>query len=620
MRLRLFVASVIVIIGGLLIVPQFFQHNQTDGTQPKNFDMNAKSTLIEQDVKQTDRLCKKQCSLHFHKVLAKIQADPSKSKKILQDLQTEHPYMLYLQYQGPDQKEEIDSKMDATVWEEAASLIQQAEKALQQDARYESPTFRTNEKSYFVLGQIKYDTNSGKHQLIGVIENSLLDEVQIHQKRNFRVVPYPNENRTRMQTMDAKTKEKASPKNGEEQIGMSHYTIDEIVVKFNFQPSASQLEQIRKDIQAAVPEKQINQTYIFRSEKLSAEEMMEYFKQWDISYAEPHYLYLTNQWSQEERTLAPNDELFDHYQWNLPITATLEGWNLSKGSEDVIVAVIDTGVDMNHSDLQGRMTEGLNIISEGELPQDDVGHGTHVAGVISALVNNNEGVAGMSWYNKVMPIKVLDQTGAGTTYAVAQGIIWAVDQGASVINMSLGNYANAAFLHDAIKYAYERDVVLIAATGNDGISQPGYPAAYPEVLAVSAIDNDQTLASFSNYGDYVDVVAPGVNIASTYTNNRYASLSGTSMASPHVAALAAMIRSINPDLNNEQVIQIIRETAIDLGAKGKDSLYGYGQINVADALAMALGQQDQPNLYLNEKLSWHERMEKTIRRWFNIEV
>src|SRR5690606_7955394 len=196
----------------------------------------------------------------------------------------------------------------------------------------------------------------------------------------------------------------------------------------------------------------------------------------------------------------------------------------------------DTGVQLDHPDLAGGVTEGYNVVGDGP-PDDDVGHGTHVAGVISAAVNNREGVAGMSWYNKVMPIKVLDSSGTGTTYSVAEGLIWAVDHGAKVINMSLGNYASAEFLHDAIRYAYDHDVVLIAASGNDDTDRPGFPAAYPEVSAVAATDANGRKASFSNYGDYIGVAAPGDNIPSTYPGNQYAALSGTSMASPHVAAL-----------------------------------------------------------------------------------
>jgi subtilisin family serine protease len=319
---------------------------------------------------------------------------------------------------------------------------------------------------------------------------------------------------------------------------------------------------------------------------MTTKQLLRHFKnKKEIEFAEPHYIYVTNE---EQVELIPNDELFSDYQWNLPIIHTLEGWKVSRGSEDVIVAVIDTGVDLQHSDLQGHLTEGYNVVNDTGSPADDVGHGTHVAGVIAALVNNQEGIAGMSWHNKIMPVKVLDNTGAGSTYDVARGIIWAVDHGAKVINLSLGNYAEAEFLHDAIRYAYERDVVLVAATGNDNTSDPGYPAAYPEVLAVSATDAAQERAFFSNYGEYIDVVAPGVNIASTYPGNQYAALSGTSMASPHVAALAAMIRSVNPQLSSQEVTDIIRKTASDMGPQGKDDYFGYGQINVQKALEYAI--------------------------------
>jgi len=193
----------------------------------------------------------------------------------------------------------------------------------------------------------------------------------------------------------------------------------------------------------------------------------------------------------------------------------------------------------------------------------------------------------MTWNNPIMPVKVLDASGSGSTYDVAMGIIWAADNGAKVINLSLGNYADAQFLHDAIRYAYDKDVVLVSACGNDNTEQPGYPAAYPEVLAVAATDANRNKASFSNYGDYIDVAAPGVSIASTYPDNQYAALSGTSMASPHVAALAALIRSVNPALTNKEVMDILQQSAEDIGPPGKDIYFGYGQIDVRRALQMA---------------------------------
>jgi subtilisin family serine protease len=256
----------------------------------------------------------------------------------------------------------------------------------------------------------------------------------------------------------------------------------------------------------------------------------------------------------------------------------------------MVVAVVDTGVQSDHPDLKGRLVKGVNIVDPGSPPEDDVGHGTHVAGIIAARVNNREGVAGLTWYTKIMPVKALDSTGAGSTYSVAQGVIWAADHGANVINMSLGNYAEAQFLHDAIKYAHDKGVLVVAASGNDNTDRPGYPAAYPEVLAVAATDPGGGKAEYSNYGDYIDVAAPGTSIASTYPGSRYASLSGTSMASPHVAALASLIQAANPRLSNTEVMDILRHTAQDLGAEGKDNVYGYGQIDIRNALRAASGQ------------------------------
>lgn len=345
---------------------------------------------------------------------------------------------------------------------------------------------------------------------------------------------------------------------------------------------------------------------------------MNYFRKWNVSYSEPHFLYLTNESAVPTPTansITPNDALYRRYQWNLPQIETEAGWNISKGSDQVTVAVIDTGVDLKHPDLKNQLVSGLNVVNKDADPQDDVGHGTHVAGVIGALVNNNLGVAGMSWYNRIMPVKVLDSSGAGSTYAVAQGIIWATDHGAKVINMSLGNYADAEFLHDAIRYAYDRDVVLIAASGNDNTDRPGYPAAYEEVFAVAAADSQKSKASFSNYGDYIDVTAPGVSIASTYLNNQYAALSGTSMASPHVTALAALIRSVNPKLKNTEVMQLMRDTATDLGQAGKDKYFGYGLIDVAAALKAAQPKsvrQEEPTAPNNTTLpnwpGWLQRL------------
>ncbi|MGG6449479.1 S8 family peptidase [Pseudobacillus badius] len=284
----------------------------------------------------------------------------------------------------------------------------------------------------------------------------------------------------------------------------------------------------------------------------------------------------------------PNNLLYrEQYQWNLPIIQAEAGWDITTGDEHIIIAVIDTGVDLDHPDLSGRLTNGYNVLENNDFPDEDSGHGIHVSGIIASETNNQEGIAGITWYNKIMPIKAMGAEGYGTTFDIAKGIIWAVDHGANVINRSLGNYQPSSLLKEAIDYAYNKNVVMISAAGNENTIQPSYPAAYPEVLSVSAVDNTGRRASFSNYGDYIDVSAPGVQITSTYFNQQYAALSGTSMASPHVAGLAGLLLSANPNLTNQEVIDIIKNSAYDLGIPGNDSDFGNGLIDVKNALEAA---------------------------------
>ncbi|PFP16142.1 peptidase S8 [Bacillus sp. AFS073361] len=304
-----------------------------------------------------------------------------------------------------------------------------------------------------------------------------------------------------------------------------------------------------------------------------------------VEFAEPNYLYLQNQIE------LPNDLLYrEQYQWNLSAIQAEAGWDITKGDEHIIIAVIDTGVDLDHPDLRRRLTNGYNVLLNNDFPDDDNGHGTHVSGIIASETNNQEGLAGVTWYNKIMPIKAMNAEGYGTTFDIAKGIFWAVDHGADVINMSLGNYQYSSLLKEAIDYAYNKNVVLIAAAGNENTMQPSYPAAFPKVLSVAAVSYTGQRAPFSNYGDYIDVSAPGVQIPSTYFNQQYASLSGTSMASPHVAGLAGLMLSANPNLTNKEVIDIIKNSAYDLGIPGTDNDFGSGLINVKNGLEAAQNQ------------------------------
>lgn len=173
-----------------------------------------------------------------------------------------------------------------------------------------------------------------------------------------------------------------------------------------------------------------------------------------VEFAE--YLYLQNQIG------LPNDLLYrEQCQWNLSAIQAEAGWDITKGDEHIIIAVIDTGVDLDHPDLRRRITNGYNVLLNNNFPDDDNGHGTHVAGIIASETNNHEGVAGITWYNKIMPIKAMGVEGHGTTFDIAKGIFWAVDHGADVINMSLGNYQHSSLLKGAFDYAYSKNIVIL---------------------------------------------------------------------------------------------------------------------------------------------------------------
>jgi thermitase len=365
------------------------------------------------------------------------------------------------------------------------------------------------------------------------------------------------------------------------QINESHYNKNEVTVKFKQNPTTEVLNSITQEINGSIIRK-LDSTVVFRSNTMETTQLISFFKSKEnVVFAEPNYLYLQNE-------LAPNDLLYqEHYQWNLPAIRTEVGWDVTRGKEDITIAIVDTGVDLNHPDLKGRITEGYNVIEDNNYPDDDNGHGTHVAGIIASETNNEQGVAGITWYNKIMPVKAMGAEGYGTTFDIAKGIVWAADHGADVINLSLGNYQPSSLMEEAVAYAFDKNIVLIAAAGNDNSKQPSFPASYPEVLAVSAVDFNGNRAPFSNYGDYIDIAAPGVQIPSTYFNQQYAALSGTSMASPHVAGLAGLIRSANPNLSNKEVMNIIKSSAYDLGAKGNDIEFGRGLIDVSGALEAA---------------------------------
>lgn len=268
-------------------------------------------------------------------------------------------------------------------------------------------------------------------------------------------------------------------------------------------------------------------------------------------------------------------------------------WNSDTGS-GVKVAVIDTGIDGNHLDLAANLAGGVNFVASGKgAPwariadptrwDDDNGHGTHVAGTIAG-VDNEIGVLGVAPGASLYAVKVLDKTGSGYLSDVISGIEWAINNNMDVINMSLGSSSDVQALHDASDAAFAAGIVVVAAAGNDYGGPVIYPAAYGSVIAVSATDSSNSLAGFSSVGAEVELAAPGVGILSTWNDGYYNTISGTSMAAPHVTGTVALVLSVNPNLTPVEVRTILHDTAEDLGTSGQDSYYGYGLVDAEAAV------------------------------------
>jgi subtilisin family serine protease len=308
-------------------------------------------------------------------------------------------------------------------------------------------------------------------------------------------------------------------------------------------------------------------------------------------------------------TQIPNDTYWSS-QWNMT-AGNLDcpaGWDIATDAT-VTIAVTDSGADLSHPDLSGNLwvnpgeipnngidddgngfiddVNGWDFWNGDDSPDDDFGHGTHVAGIVGARGNNNLDVAGVCWSAPIQVIKVLGSNGIGSWAAVAQGFTYAADNGASVLNASLGGIIGDPALAAAVDYANSLDVVQVAAAGNNGNSTPFFPAAYDHVIAVMATDASQQRLSWSDYGTWCDLCAPGDSILSLWPGGITNWYAGTSMSSPHVAGIAALARTVNPQLDALDTELVIRYSAADLGTPGQDSTYEWGLADLAGALEKA---------------------------------
>jgi thermitase len=284
--------------------------------------------------------------------------------------------------------------------------------------------------------------------------------------------------------------------------------------------------------------------------------------------------------------VTPNDPLLKS-QWGWFDVYADRAYNTSYHGQNITVAVLDTGVDTNHPDLKANLILGRNFVT-GEDPtnySDTVGHGTMVAGIIAAVANNSIGIAGVAPLVKIMPLKVLDPT--GSFFNIDQAIAYAIANGANVINMSFGSNSTLdPATQNEIHLAYSQGVVLVAAAGNNNSNKSFYPAAYNDsVIPVSALNPSNQKSSYSNYGSYIELAAPGDDICSTYPVNSYKCGSGTSFAAPFVSAVVALMLSKNATLTPSEVRNALNNGAIQLGASGWNQYSGYGLVNACASVS-----------------------------------
>ena len=373
-------------------------------------------------------------------------------------------------------------------------------------------------------------------------------------------------------------------------------------------------EEINTDKVGEIDTDESRKVVIFEKD-LSDEEKTQIEEEYGVKFTDDEpingtYTVITDEQSNVDEL--EEDTLVDSVETDIPVQmfADTVDWGILRiGAENtwvagtgtgIKVAVIDTGIQLNHPDLSSNILTGYDFVNNDSSANDDNGHGTHVAGIVASTMNGS-GNVGASYTAKLIPIKALNESGYGYLSDVAKGIYYATDNGARVINLSLGTPYDSDVMRRAVTYATNRGVLIVSAAGNEYGAPCSYPAAYSSVVCVVATTQDNKLASFSNIGG--ELAAPGVSNYSTYINSSYAKLSGTSMASPHVAGSAALLMSICTECKTSEIRELLRSTAIDLGAEGNDIIFGYGLVNLVDAVNEITGEEVRVTEPENDQVS-----------------
>ncbi len=385
----------------------------------------------------------------------------------------------------------------------------------------------------------------------------------------------------------------AGPTEGSNRDG---FAPDRVLVKFKSGVSKAEKERVHaRHGGKVIKEIPALDVQVVQVQTGKVEEKVEAYKsEGTVEYAEPDYA--------AKAIGIPNDPYFSR-QWDMNNTGQTggkpdadidapEAWDITTGAPAVKIAVLDTGIDQDHEDLAAKIVANVNF-TDSSTVDDMFGHGTHVAGIAAAAGNNWLGIAGVAYNASLLNVKILNDTGNGYYSWVIEGIVWAADNGAKVINMSLCGTRPSRTLEQAVNYAWSKGAVLVAAAGNDGNCKPTYPAYYRNCIAVAATDANDLKAGFSTYGKWVDMAAPGVGIYSTLPNHPsvidnylgiagYGTLDGTSMATPHVSGVAALVWASKYGTSNLAVRSRIEDTADRI--QGTGTYWAHGRANAYNAV------------------------------------